>query len=113
MPSTIVGYPVASGPQPLISGNPWSGSFNPESEIRLKLDRTASGSVYVGLSGNITMTSGSYFLSGGGLNDGYCMLPGDEYRIPRSAMTASGTINVYMRHDAACSGQARIHYELF
>lgn len=111
MPSIILGNPLASGPVQIVSGNPWSGSFRPVTGIQLVLDRSASGSIYVGLSGNVTMTSGGFYLSGTlGLNDGLQIQPGGAYFIPKGALI-SGQYNVFVWHDAACSGQARLYYE--
>ena len=117
MPSVLLGLPFTSGdssPQPLISGFPWSGNANyPYGSIRLRLSSTASGNVYVGLSGAMTLNSGGPFLSGGGLVDGMEMAPGDVYDIPRLGTGASGEISVFVRHDAAVSGQGRMYYEIF
>ncbi len=113
MPSTIVGNPLLSGGQLLISGVFWSGSVRPVGGVQLVLDPSSSGNVYVGLSGSVTLTSGGMFLSGGGVNDGVLMAPGAAYYIPKSALPYSGAVNVYVRHDAACSGQARLYYEIF
>src|SRR5688572_465859 len=104
MPSLIVGNPVASGPQQLVIGNPYSGQIRPVGSIYLKLAREASGSVYIGLSGGTTLTSGGMFLSGGansGGLDGVQMGPGDSYTIPRIGTGASGTFTLYIRHDVA------------
>lgn len=114
MPSVLIGNPLASGPQILISGCFWSGrQAVPQGGIQLRLSPDASGNVYVGLSGGTTMMSGGMFLSGGGRLDGMIMAPGDPYFIPRAAFGVSGTINVYVRHDAAASGQGRMFYEIF
>lgn len=113
MASTIIGNPLASGPQQIVSGNPWSGQPGPVGGVQLYLDPTASGKVYVGLSGTMTLTSGGMFLSGGGLNDGVPMAPGNSYFIPKMAFPVSGSYNIYVRHDATCSGQARLWYERF
>lgn len=115
MPSTLLGYPYASGPQPLISGCPWSGLRPiPVGNLVLKLDKNASGYAYVGLSGATTLTSGGFFLSGGGLLDGVQMAPGDTYTIPREALYLnSGRLNVFIRSDQACSGQGRLFWEAF
>lgn len=111
MPSLIVGQPLASGPIQIISGNPWSGGRHPITGIQLVLDRSASGCVYVGFSGNVTMTSGGFFLSGSiGINDGLQLAPGAAYFVPKGALI-SGQYNVYVWHDAACSGQARLYFE--
>ena len=117
MPSILVGQPVASGPQQVIIGNPFSGSIHPIGGILFTLDYTASGAVYMGInaSGTVTLTSGGFFLSGNtpGINDGFQIKPGATYFVHKTAMTqwASGVWPIYIRHDAACSGQARLYYE--
>ncbi len=113
MPSILIGNPLASGAQIIVSGNPWSGTIVPITGLQLRLDKAASGNVYIGLSGGTTMTSGGMFLSGGGLLDGFLLGPGDAYFIPKGRFQFSGTYNVYARHDVACSGQARLYYEAF
>ena len=114
MPSTILGNPVLSGAQIIVSGNPWSGQVRlPQGGIQLRLAPDASGNAYIGFSGAMTLNSGGMFLSGGGLLDGMPLGRGDNYFIPRIAFQTSGTYNVYARHDAACSGQARLYYEIF
>lgn len=114
MPSTLLGNPLASGAQIIVSGNPWSGQNpRPQGGIQLRLSPTASGNAYVGLSGGMTVTSGGMFLSGGGLLDGMVMAAGDSYWIPRIGTGQSGSYNVYAQVDAAASGQARLHYEIF
>lgn len=114
MPSTLV--TAASGaPFPLVSGNFWSGTggFHPVGGIQLRAGLSNSGSVYVGLSGGMTVTSGGFFLSGGGLNDGMPLAAGDSLFIPKVAFQTSGVVNVYVNCDAACSGQARIFWEAY
>lgn len=114
MPSVIVAGLVQSGGQPLISGNPWSGHVVPQGKVRISLDRAASGSVYIGLSGGMTINSGGFTLSGNiGILDGVQVIPGGVYEIPRQAINTSGSINVYIGCDAACSGVARIYYEAY
>ena len=110
MPSVLIGNPLASGAQQIVSGNPWSGDYRPIGGVQLVLDRSASGAIYVGTSGNITLNSGGMFLTGGGLNDGVQLAPGGSYFIPKLAFV-SGEYNLFIRHDAACSGQARLFYE--
>ena len=114
MPSTILGQPLASGPQQLVSGYPWSGTGKPIGGIQLKLDLNASGRCYIGLSGNMTMLSGGLQLSGSlGINDGMQLGPGDSYFIPKSALVlTSGAVNIYIWADVACSGQSRLYYEV-
>lgn len=118
MPSLIVGNPLASGAQQIIIGNPWSGALpTPVGGIQFALDRSASGSVYIGFSGGLTLNSGQMFLSGGansGMLDGMQIAPGGGYFVPRSLVpSVSGTYNLFARHDAACSGQARLYWEAF
>ena len=113
MPSTILGNPLASGPQQLISGNFWSGRNGPVGGIQLVLYPDASGLAYVGFSGGLTQNSGGFFMSGGGLLDGIPIVPGVPYFVPKMAISPSGTCNIYIRCDAACSGQARLGWEAF
>ncbi len=113
MPSIIVGNHPASGAMILVSGNPWSGQNVPVGGVQLYLDPNASGRIYVGLSGGMTLNSGGQVLSGGGLNDGMAIAPGGAYFIPRIAFRSSGTINIYVHNDAAASGQARLYYEIY
>lgn len=108
MPSTIVGF--MSGGQPLVSGNFFSGRPGP-AVVRLTAWPSNSGSVYVGLSGGMTITSGGFFLSGGGLLDGMPLKPGDTYSVPRPLLGASGSTRIYLACDAECSGQARVYWE--
>ena len=116
MPSVLIGNPLASGAQQIVSGNPWSGagpSF-PLGGIQLLLSPDASGNVYIGLSGGINVTSGGMFLSGSlGYMDALPLQPGGAYFIPKTAFRTSGEYNVYARHDAACSGQARLYWEIY
>lgn len=117
MPSIVIGNPVASGAQPLIVGNPFSGDSHPITGLYLRLDRSASGSVYVGIqqSGLVTLNSGGMFLSGNtsGFLDGMQIPPGQDYFIPKGALNyySSGYWPVFVHHDAECSGQARLYYE--
>lgn len=114
MPSVIVGNHPPSGPMILVSGCPWSGvGKQPVGGVQLHLDQTASGRIYVGLSGACTLTSGGVFLSGGGLADAMPMAPGGAYFIPAMAFKTSGTMTVYVHCDLACSGQGRLYYEVF
>ncbi len=113
MPSTIIS--AASGaPFPLVSGNPWSGqgTSHPIGEVRLCLDPSASGNAYISYSGDTTINSGGYFLSGGGLSDGMILKPGERYNVPKLCFT-SGKLNVYVTCDAACSGRGRLYWDAF
>ena len=112
MPSVLLG--LQSGGENLFSGGTWSGyNVEPLSAIVLRLDRTASGNVYVGLSGGVTITSGGFYLSGGGLLDGIPLYPGDVYEIPRLGAGLSGNPQVYFTSVAAASGQSRLCYYFY
>ena len=112
MPSTLLGNPLASGPQIVCSGNPFSGTVKPVGGIQFRLAPNASGNCYIGFSGNITMTSGGFFLSGTlGLADGMILAAGDAYFAPKLVFPISGVFNTYVHADAACSGQARLYWE--
>lgn len=113
MSSILIGNPIASGPQQVFSGNFWSGFKNgPIGSVKFKLSSDASGSVYLGFSGNVTLTSGSFFLSGGGRNDGFGLARGETLDVPKMHLL-SGNLNVFAWHDAACSGQARLYWQSF
>lgn len=111
MPSFIFGG--SSGGDLLISGNPWSGQIRPQAGIQLKLGSTSPGNIYVGLSGGVTVSSGGFFQSGGGLMDGMEITPGQSYWIPRVATGLSGNISIYVNGEGACSGVSRIYYEVY
>lgn len=112
MPSTLIGNPLASGAQQVLSGNIWSGTgVSPQGGVHFQWDINASGSVYLALSGGATLNSGSYFLSGGGLLDGVQLPPGRSYFMPKLAFKTSGEFNVFARHDPAASGN-RLFYEV-
>ena len=114
MPSMMLGNPVASGPQIVVSGNAFSGSAPPPliGGVFMKMPKNASGNAYVSAYSGVTLNSGGFFLSGGGLYDGYLMEPGQEYFLPHSKMPISGTLNVYVWADGACSGQTRFYFEV-
>ncbi len=114
MPSVLL--TGQSGGMPLISGTLGSGYLQlPQAGIQLVLDQNASGRAYVGLSGGVTVNSGSYPLSGGGGMDGMPMSPGAGLWIPRGAIRrASGNaLGVTIACDPACSGQARMFWEAY
>ncbi len=114
MPSTLLGNPLASGAQIIVSGNVFSGRVGVVGGVQLRLSNQASGNAYIGLSGAITRTSGGFYLSGTlGLLDGVELGPGDSYFIPKIAFQISGTINVYAQADATCSGQSRLFWEVY
>lgn len=112
MPSVLIGN--QSGGQPLVSGNVWSGyAPKPQGGVQLRLDRNASGNVYYGLSGGITIGSGGFFLSGGGNMDGTQLGPGDSAWIPRIGTGMSGGMSIYVAGEATVSGQGRLYYEVY
>lgn len=130
MPSVLFDGAV-SGPMLVISGNPWSGQFPPVGGIQLVMDRNNSGNIYIGLSGNITRTSGNFPLSGSSLSDAIQVGPGGSYFVPKVALRGvqsgaggvgsgmnllySGTTpwNIFALGDAAVSGQGRIYWDAF
>ena len=114
MPSFLLGQPLASGAQITLSGWPFSGVAQyPQGGVQLRLHPNASGFAYYGYSGGMTLNSGGYFMSGGGLLDGVLMAPGDTAFVPRMAAGLSGNLSIYFRHDVACSGQARMYWEVY
>ena len=113
MPSIVLGIPLLSGPQLVISGNPWSGQIRPQGGVQFRLHPNASGNAYLGLSGGMTFTSGGMSLSGGGTLDGVLVAPGNAYFLPKIGFTISGSFPVYAWHDAAASGQARLFWEIY
>ena len=113
MPSLLLS--AASGsPFPIVSGGFFSGDVypSPYATMNLRLDRSASGSAYICLSGGCTINSGGFYQSGGGALDGYQLGPGQEMIIPRLVfLSVSGFVPIYAGCDAACSGQARLYYQ--
>ena len=80
--------------------------------IQFFLDPSASGSAYIFLSGGGTISSGGFFLSGG-FSDGMKVPPGGSYFIPKMACGVSGQLGIWTQCDPACSGQARLYFEVF
>ena len=116
MPSILLGwdYTNSGGAQIVVSGNPWSGSVFPVGGIQLGWSPQASGNCYVGLSGNILMTSGGVGANTlSGYLDGFLIGPGLSYFIPRVRFPLSGVFNIYAFCDAACSGQGRLSFDAF
>ena len=115
MPSMLLGGPgsTTSGGICLVSGAQYSGSIVPVGGIQLRIDKNASGNVYIGFSGGITVASGGFRLSGGGNLDGVQFGAGDSYFIPRLGTGMSGFPSVYVSTDAVGSGQTRIYWELY
>jgi hypothetical protein len=114
MPSVLIG---ASGPQPLWSGNYFSGrSPFTCNGVQLLWDANGSGYCYVGFSGNMTAFSGGPYLSGNlGYVDGFPLSRGAGLFIPRHRLMPgllSGELHVFARVDAAASGQ-RLSWETF
>ena len=116
MPSTLLGNPMLSGPQIVISGNPWSGFHaSPVGGVQLRAATNSSGVIYIYVSGGAGMTinSGGFFLSGLGLLDGMPLGRGDAYWLPKLALPVSGTLNLYAHVSVEGSGQTRLYYEIF
>jgi hypothetical protein len=124
MPSVILGQPYASGAQQIISGNVFSGRA-PEPVGGIQLFWISSGGqAYISLSGGgpvlsggfMTINSGQMQLSGGyssGKLDGFPMVPGAGYFIPKLAFQVSGNFNVYALCDQSASGVGRLYWEIF
>lgn len=111
MPSVIIG-PISGNPNQIISGNVWSGQgFPAPTGIRIRLHQESSGNVYIGFSGNMTVNSGGFVWSGGGLTDGFMLRPGEERFIPRGRLHTSGNVNLWANCDAGASGRARLYWE--
>lgn len=121
MPSmTVIGDVAASsGGQTLVSGNTFSGQFNPVGGIQLKLADAAPGVVYIGLpppsflsgvasGATVTLASGGN-LTSGGMNDGFEVGPGDSYFVPKVRLT-SGILSVRVISPAGSSG-GRLFWE--
>jgi hypothetical protein len=132
MASLVLGYVPGSGFVPLFhSGNIFSGRVEPVGGCQVRAWPSNSGAVYISLSGgNVfsgqwgtlpasggpTITSGAMPLSGGplsGICDGIVLQPGDSYFVPRIAFQTSGLNQVCAGCDAACSGQARLFWEMY
>lgn len=114
MPSVLL--TGQSGGMPLISGSLGSGiTAVPRTGVQVMAWPSNSGLIYVGLSGNLTVTSGSYPLSGGGGMDGLPLAPGAGCFFPRGVFSnASGSPpNIYVACDPACSGVGRVGWEAF
>ncbi len=127
MPSLLLGQPLASGAQTVISGSIFSGRLEPVGSILLRFI-SSGGCAYISLSGGgpvlsgnfMTITSGGMALSGGclsGMLDGMILAPGDTYTIPKLALgnsiTGSGTVNIFALCDVAASGIGRLYWEAF
>lgn len=113
MPSVIL--TAASGaPFPLVSGNLWSGqgSQHPLGGVQLRAGLANSGLVHISLSGSTTITSGGFFLSGGGTLDAMPLGPGDTYFVPKAGLQFSGNLSIYVNCDAVGSGRDRIFWEV-
>jgi hypothetical protein len=113
MPSYLVSN--LSGGDLLYSGDLYSGYGAPYGGVIVTADKKNSGNIYVSLSGGMTIQSGGVWLSGrAGVMDGIAIPPGTSYWIPKTGIVkTSGTLNIYVASDAACSGQAVAYYELY
>lgn len=121
MPSVVIGF--LSGGTNILSGNYFSGqgAYHPVGGVQLVADISNSGNLYIGLSGGVTITSGVVQASGfAGAMDGMQMRPGTPYYIPKIAfnvpggpgVNCSGQPAIYVLPDSACSGRARLYWEV-
>ncbi len=123
MPSVVLGFcsgiPSGNYATNILSGNYFSGlgALHPYAGVQLRAAGTNSGNIYIALSGFMTITSGGFNTSGypnqSGRMDGMLMAPGDAYFIPRLGINPSGGPLLYAQPDAACSGTARLFWEVF
>lgn len=116
MPSVILNG--QSGGQPILSGNVYSGRGpgNPVQglvQLRFTTPVAASGQAYVGLSGGVTVNSGTVAGMSGGLLDGLPLRDGDSFAIPKLAFNVSGLPNVFVACDPGVSGVGRLYFEIF
>lgn len=114
MPSLILGF--LSGGTNILSGNYYSGqgTFHPVGGVQLQAGKNQSGSIYVSLSGGVTIGSGGFMQSGfTGNMDGIEISPGNGYFLPKLGFTVSGNPCIFAQPDAACSGVARLSWETF
>lgn len=111
MPSLILGN--RSGGENILSGNTFSGHIlSPIGGVTLRLAATASGNIYVGMSGGVTINSGGVapnHLSG--MLDGVLVPPGGTWVVPKAFLGPSGFPQIFIATDPAASGQARLYYE--
>jgi hypothetical protein len=124
MPSLIIGNPLLSGPQTIVSGNIWSGTRGFPNFAGVSL-RWAGGSAnnnsgicYVFLSGGgvpvssggPTVNSGGMLLSGEAILDGMPMFPFDSYWIPAILAGPSGNCQISAIADTLGSG-GRLYWQ--
>mgnify|MGYP001612349298 FL=1 len=112
MPSTQL-FPQSGGIA-LVSGNIFSGSFQPVGGIQLKLAEAAPSLIHVGLpnlSGTASTSVSGGSLSSGGLADGMELAPGDSYFVPKTRLT-SGIETIRLIVGAVASG-GRLFWEPF
>lgn len=122
MPSVVIGNPVASGGVQIIgqSGQPWPFSgmaATPVGGIQLRFISLLPGSglCFIGFSGNVSINSGGFQLSGGansGMNDGMPLRDGDSFFVPRMACGNSGNLSIFAIGDASASG-GRLYWQAY
>lgn len=118
MPGLLLEGHISGGVN-ILSGNFFSGvGSKPYSQVFLKAWPANSGTVYVGLSGGVTVLSGGFHLSGGvgganGIRNGMPLARSETYIVPKLGFTLSGSPAIFVQPDAACSGQAWIFFEPF
>lgn len=109
MPSVILTN--QSGGQNVLSG--WFSGRTALGSVVFKLHPNASGNVYIGLSGGVTIGSGNMSGTFSGALDGYLLTPGQTHTLGKASLGPSGLPQVFVATDAAASGQGRLFFEGF
>ena len=107
MPSQLIQN--TSGGDLVYSG--YIGQGYPHRGVELALSPGSLGNAYFGLSGGITVNSGTATPS---VTDGEVIQPGGVRFVPFPDDKQNVRLfNIYMSCDAACSGQARVYYNAY
>lgn len=123
MASVVIGNPLASGPTQIIgqSGQPYPfsgmGPNIPVGGVRLRFISLVPGSglCFIGYSGNMTVDSGGFQLSGGassGMNDGMPLRDGEVFFVPKQSIVGSGVLNIFAHADTLASG-GRLYWQIY
>lgn len=110
MPSTLLF--VQSGGQNLMSGTPFSGTYQLKYGVMVRLDRDAPDKVFVGLpnlSGTISTFLSGGSQSSGGMADAMPIYPGEAMFIPTQRLV-SGILTPKLLGEASASG-GRVYWE--
>lgn len=110
MPSTL--FFAQSGGQKLVSGHFFSGSYQLQYGVAIRLDRSAPGLIYLGipnLSGEAPTFLSGGSLSSGGLADGFPLYPGEGIFVAKSRLI-SGILTPTLNGPAGSSG-GRVWWE--